>query len=224
MYRAVTGRIRRRPSFVRTVNATNNGLPALVFPTAIKRSSSAECFGSGATRGPCTNRASISAIDTPCFWHLDRLPSSQSNPPTCKFIVAQNYTNVYTKPPLTWRNSNVLAPDFHVKYLFFNNIQEKPSLKTAASPILSLLILKYFKASPYSSKTWRELPLSLLFSTTIAGGTFARIVSHTSKTPQLTSILEFILCALCESFAHFAFRLCPQSNRKVRKANRESKF
>jgi hypothetical protein len=96
MNRADTGRIRRRPSFVRIVKATNNGLPAFVSPTAIKRSSSHECFGSGATRGPCTNKVSISAIYTPCCWHLERLPSSQSNPPACKFIVTQYYTYVYT--------------------------------------------------------------------------------------------------------------------------------
>src|SRR5579863_9532793 len=50
----------------------------------------------GRNAGPCANRPSISKIETPCFWHFARLPSSQSNLPTRKFIVARNYTTVYT--------------------------------------------------------------------------------------------------------------------------------
>lgn len=86
MYRAVTGQMSRRPFLVRSVNPTNRARPALVLPVASNRSSSCECFGSGATLGPATNRASISAMDTPCFWHFARFPSSQSNPLTRRFI------------------------------------------------------------------------------------------------------------------------------------------
>src|ERR1700756_167489 len=38
----------------------------------------------GCNAGLRANRASISLSETPCFWHLFRLPSSQSNPPTRK--------------------------------------------------------------------------------------------------------------------------------------------
>ena len=61
------------------VKATNLGRPVSVVPTAIKRSSSTEC-----------------AIETPCFWHSVRFPSSQSNPPASDLTIAPNYTNVYT--------------------------------------------------------------------------------------------------------------------------------
>src|SRR5271166_7117039 len=88
--------MRRRRFFVRRVKATNTGRPALGLPTAIMRSSSSECFGSGAMRGAFLNSASISAMETPCFWHFARLPPSQSNPVTRKFIIAVNYANVYT--------------------------------------------------------------------------------------------------------------------------------
>jgi hypothetical protein len=86
MYRAVTGRMSPRPFLVRSVNPTNRARPALVLPVASNRSSSCECLGSGATLGPATNRASISAMDMPCFWHFARFPSSQSNPLTRRFI------------------------------------------------------------------------------------------------------------------------------------------
>src|SRR5271157_3007828 len=88
--------MRRRRFFVRRVKATNTGRPVVVRPTAIMRSSSSECFGSGATLGAFRNSASISAMETPCFWHFARLPPSQSNPVTRKFIIAGNYANVYT--------------------------------------------------------------------------------------------------------------------------------
>src|ERR1022692_2713644 len=88
--------MRRWRFFVRSVKATNTGRPALVRPMAIMRSSSSECFGSGGMRRAPMNSASISAMETPCFWHFARLPSSQSNPVTREFIIAGEYANVYT--------------------------------------------------------------------------------------------------------------------------------
>src|SRR6516165_11369890 len=75
--------------FVRIVKATNRGSPVLVLPTAIKRFSFSECFGSGAIRGMFLNSASISAMETPCLWHLEPLPSSQSNPVTHRPTIAR---------------------------------------------------------------------------------------------------------------------------------------
>jgi hypothetical protein len=67
MKRAETGRMNWRPSLLRRVKTTNNGRPALVLPTASKRSSCRECLGSGTTRGWLRKSSSISAMVTPCF-------------------------------------------------------------------------------------------------------------------------------------------------------------
>ncbi len=96
MYRAVTGRISRRPSFVLIVKATNTGQPLFVFPTAIKRSSRVEWVMSGATRGLFFKTPSISEAETPCLRHFSRFPSSQSNPSIRKVTIPQHYTTVYT--------------------------------------------------------------------------------------------------------------------------------
>src|SRR5208282_97208 len=70
------------PRRIRNVNTTKIPRPRSVLPIASKRSSDFECTGSGSTAIGWRNSSSIAAGETPCFWHLDRLPSSQSNPAT----------------------------------------------------------------------------------------------------------------------------------------------
>lgn len=69
--------------------------PALVSPSARMRVSILECPVSGTISSP-ENSASIPSNYTPCFWHLARLPASQSKPSSVSTML-RCYTNVYTK-------------------------------------------------------------------------------------------------------------------------------
>ncbi len=95
MYLALMGRINRRVPLVLIVKTRKICRPLRPFPIARNRSSVLECMGSGNTANSPSNSASISSVETPCFWHLARLPLSQSNPVTVPFIPV-HYTNVYT--------------------------------------------------------------------------------------------------------------------------------
>jgi hypothetical protein len=83
MRRALIGRMGLLPRRVRNVNTTKIPRPSPVLSIALKPSSDFECRGSGRTAIGLRNMSSIAAGETPCFWHLDRLPSSQLNPATC---------------------------------------------------------------------------------------------------------------------------------------------
>lgn len=54
--------------------------PLAVFPILQRRSSFFECKASGMMSNGRLKSPSTSVTETPCFWHLARLPSSQSNP------------------------------------------------------------------------------------------------------------------------------------------------
>src|ERR1700730_10005309 len=83
MRRALIGRMSLLPRRVRNVNTTKILRPSPVLPIGLKRSSDFECRGSGRTAIGPRNMSSIAAGETPCFWHLVRLLSSQSNAATC---------------------------------------------------------------------------------------------------------------------------------------------
>ena len=74
--------------------------PVPVLPSARMRVSIFECAASGIISSGEENMASISATDTPCFWHLARFPASQSNPVMVSAI-RRYYTNVYTNATRT---------------------------------------------------------------------------------------------------------------------------
>jgi hypothetical protein len=58
----------------------NRTRPPAVRPTAINRSSANDRLGAGAICGSLSKTASISAIETPYFWHFSQFPVSQSKP------------------------------------------------------------------------------------------------------------------------------------------------
>src|SRR5580658_5834274 len=80
MYRALIGRMKVFLRRLRKVNTTKIQRTVPALPIPMKRSSSFECRGSGNTAMSPRKSDSISASETPCFRHLERLPSSQSKP------------------------------------------------------------------------------------------------------------------------------------------------
>jgi hypothetical protein len=76
------GRMKRSPVRSRIVKTRNTYRPLSVLPMALRRSSASECSTSTLIVWGRANRPSISATDTPCFWHFPRFPSSQSKPAT----------------------------------------------------------------------------------------------------------------------------------------------
>src|SRR6266446_919731 len=71
----------------RNVNTRNTLRPLPVCPTAQKRLSSLELAALEMMARGRANKPSISAMESPCFWHLALLPRSQSKPSNCKTMI-----------------------------------------------------------------------------------------------------------------------------------------